>query len=151
MPKVYLAGPITGCTFDGCTEWRDVAKAELAKVGIEAFSPMRAKGYLKEKGVITGSYPDAGLFSSSRNIMTRDFYDCTTADVVLAYLLGASRQSAGTIMEMAWTFDRHIPLVVVAEPGLGVHAHPMIEEAVGFRANNLDEGLTIVKAILRAG
>jgi len=149
MPKVYLAGPITGCTFDGCTEWRDVAKAELAKFGIDAYSPMRAKDYLKEKGVLSGSYPDAGLFSSSRNIMTRDFFDCTSADVVLAYLVGAPRVSAGTVMEIAWTYDRHIPLVAIIEPEGNVHSHPMIDEAIGFRAKTLDEGLTIVKAILR--
>lgn len=147
MPKVYLAGPITGCTFDGCTEWRDVAKKVLADAGIQAFSPMRAKHYLKEHGVLTGSYPDAGLFSSQKNIMTRDFYDCTTADVVLAYLLGAPKPSVGTVMEMAWTYDRHIPLVVVAEDG-NCHEHPMVNEAIGFRAKTLDEGLMIVKAIL---
>ncbi len=148
MPKVYLAGPITGCTFDGCTEWRDVAKEVLSAAGIQAFSPMRAKDYLKNYGELTGSYPDAGLFSSARNIMTRDHFDCTNADVVFAYLKGATRISSGTVMEIAWAFDRQIPLVAVIEKEGNPHSHPMIDEAIGFRAETLEDGLVIVKAIL---
>jgi NTP pyrophosphatase (non-canonical NTP hydrolase) len=28
---VYLAGPISGCSYDGCTEWRTFAKERLAE------------------------------------------------------------------------------------------------------------------------
>ena len=47
MDLVYLAGPITGLTFDGCTDWREYAKKSLAEAGIDGLSPMRAKDYLK--------------------------------------------------------------------------------------------------------
>ena len=47
MKTVYLAGPITGLTYDGATDWRAYAKARLAKFGIQAVSPMRAKEFLK--------------------------------------------------------------------------------------------------------
>jgi Nucleoside 2-deoxyribosyltransferase len=146
--RVYLAGPITGYTFDGCTEWRDKAKAELAAFGIEAYSPMRAKEYLKSEGVLTGSYPNGGLFSSSRNIMTRDYFDCTGADLILVNLLGCEKPSLGTVMEMAWAYGNRIPLVVAMEATGNPHEHPMIAEAIGFRVTSLEDALTVAKRIL---
>ena len=38
--SVYLAGPITGLTYEECVGWRERAKEELAKAGITAYSPM---------------------------------------------------------------------------------------------------------------
>jgi nucleoside 2-deoxyribosyltransferase len=146
--RVYLAGPITGYTFDGCTEWRDAVKKLLAADGIEAFSPMRAKEYLKAEGVLTGSYPKGGLFSSSRNIMTRDFFDCTNADVILANLLGSEKPSLGTVMEMAWAYQARIPLVVAMENSGNPHEHPMLDEAFGFRCSSLEDAVFVVKRIL---
>jgi nucleoside 2-deoxyribosyltransferase len=147
-PRVYLAGPITGYTFDGCTEWRAKAKEILAGFGIDGYSPMRAKEYLKAEGVLTGSYPEGGLFSSSRNIMTRDYFDCSHADVVLANLLGADKPSLGTVMEMAWCYGHKIPLVVAMEEKGNPHEHPMIAEAIGFRCKTLEDALTVVSRIL---
>ena len=48
-PKVYLAGPIMGCNYEECTAWRSVAKAWLAKHGIDGYSPMRGKEFLRNK------------------------------------------------------------------------------------------------------
>ncbi len=52
-PKVYLAGPISGFTFEECVAWRDQVKKELAKAGIEGISPLRAKEYLLDAGTLT--------------------------------------------------------------------------------------------------
>ena len=121
---------------------------ELAKDGIQAFSPMRAKEYLKQEGILTGSYPKGGLFSSSRNIMTRDFFDATTSDVILANLLGSEKVSIGTVMEMAWAYQARIPLVVAMENEKNCHEHPMLDEAYGFRCSSLADAVFVVKRIL---
>lgn len=146
--RVYLAGPITGYTFDGCTEWRTMAKDRLAVNGIEGFSPMRAKDYLKSEGILTGSYPEGGLFSSSRNIMTRDFHDCSNCNVLLVNLLGCEKPSLGTVMEIAWAWQLRIPVVVAMEAKGNPHEHPMIAEAIGFRTPTLEDALTVVERIL---
>jgi len=41
QPRVYLAGPITGLTYNGATTWREDARSYLAAKGITAYSPMR--------------------------------------------------------------------------------------------------------------
>lgn len=146
--RVYLAGPISGLTYDQGNEWRLEAAEYLKTVGIEAYSPMRAKEYLRSEGVLTGAYAH-GLFSSSRAIMTRDFDDCSRADLILANLRDYPKVSIGTVMEIAWAYAFRIPLVLVLEDTGNVHdKHPMIAEATGFRVNNLEDALTITKRFL---
>ena len=58
MKQVYLAGPITGLTFEGCTDWRDYAIASLADNAIKGLSPMRAKEFLKHLGPLPAEVRD---------------------------------------------------------------------------------------------
>lgn len=144
--KVYLAGPISGLTYDQGQDWRVDFSAMMPK-RIECYSPLRAKDYLRDKGVIEQSYEDTCL-SSDRGINTRDHNDCKTADVILAYLSGASRVSVGTVGEMAWAHAYRIPLVVIMEPMGNPHDHPMVREWIGFRVESFDEAAHVVQRIL---
>lgn len=151
MPKVYLAGPISGLTHDECVGWRDEAARLLGAVGIDSYSPMRGKGYLKDKGVLEQSYPKYAL-SSDRGIMSRDHNDVITSDALLVNLTGVSRVTIGTVMEIAWAWDRHIPTIVMMEKAEGaypnIHDHPMIREAIGWRVETLAEAVHCVKSVL---
>lgn len=152
MNTVYLAGPITGLTFDGCTDWRKTAEADLATVGVKGLSPMRGKEYLQSIGVLSGTgkeYAHMGLLSTPRAVMTRDRFDCTRCSVVLVNLIGAKAVSIGTVMEMAWADLSRIPLVVAIEPEGNPHEHMMVQEAIGFRVASLEEALLVTKAILK--
>jgi hypothetical protein len=145
--SVYLAGPITGCTFAGCTDWRKYAAKILIDVGITALDPMRAKDYLLQYTNMSDSYEDSVL-SCSRGIMTRDHWDCTRCGVLLVNLLGATKVSIGTCMEIAWAWDNGIPVVLVIEKTGNIHDHAMIREATGFRVETLDEALHIIMGLL---
>lgn len=144
--KIYLAGPISGCTFEGCTDWRGDF-AELIPRSIQCLSPMRGKNFLKKKGIISGSYEEDGPFATRRGIMTRDFFDCTRVDLVVANLLNAEKVSIGSCMEIAWTFQTRTPLIVIMEEG-NIHEHPMILEATGFLVETIREAAFIAKTIL---
>jgi nucleoside 2-deoxyribosyltransferase len=147
MRTVYLAGPITGCTYNGCTSWRKYAVEKLAAVGIKGLDPMRAKDYLLEQTSVADSYDDTVL-SCSRGIMTRDHWDCTRCDILLVNLRGASRVSIGTCMEIAWAWDHNKPVILVMEKEGNVHEHSMIREATGFRVTTLEEALNVVQGLL---
>lgn len=151
MPVVYLAGPITGLDFKGCTDWRVQAKAELANAQINAVSPLRGKDFLKAFGKLSGTcegYGDVSPLSSPRGIMTRDRFDAMRCDVLLVNLLGAERVSVGTVMEIAWADAKRTPIVCAIEPEGNVHEHAMIREALGFRVQTLDEAIAVVRCIL---
>lgn len=150
MKTVYLAGPITGLTYEGCTDWRDKISAELAAIGIKGLSPMRAKAYLRsigEIGATDDDYPD-GVFSAQRGVVTRDYYDCTHCDILLVNLLGAKAVSIGTMMEIAWAWMKRTPVVLVIEPQGNVHEHMFVREMAGFRVPTLAEATGVIAGIL---
>lgn len=120
--KVYLAGPITGLSYDGCTEWREDVKTKLwdrSRGRIEGYSPMRSKTHLSGERAIADGY--AGhVLSCDRGIMARDHNDVITSDLLFVNLLGAEKASIGTAMELAWAYDRHIKTVVAIEDGRSI-------------------------------
>ena len=151
--KVYLAGPITGLTFEDAADWREYAKQKLATYregfGILGYSPLRAKDYLLERGILSG-HPDAytdQVLSSAKGILTRDHWDVSTCDMVLVNFLGATSVSIGTVMEIAYASAYRKPVVVAMERD-NVHVHAMLTESVGWVVDDLDYACDLVKAIL---
>lgn len=145
--KVYLAGPISGQTYDQAEGWREFARRALETHGVEAFSPMRAKEYLKYEGTIGPYVQSPNVMSSAKGITTRDRWDCTRADVVLAnFAEDGGRVSVGTCVELGWADLARVPVVAVLPEG-NVHEHPMVEELVGMRVDTLGEALEVIKAM----
>ena len=156
MKTVYLAGPITGLKFGECTDWRVYAVEQLARLGIEGLSPMRGKDYLiaiaKDIPFTSDGdkYAVCSPLSTNRGITTRDRFDTTRCDVILVNLLGAKQVSIGTVMEIAWADLCRTPIVAVMEKEGNPHHHGMVLDAIGFRADSLDEGIALCGAILNA-
>ena len=108
---VYLAGPISGTSYGESTDWRESIAEKIYPH--TALSPMRGKSYLSSEAAIADSY-DTPL-SCAKGIITRDRWDVERCDIVLVNLLGASRVSIGTMMEIAWADAYRKPVVLVME------------------------------------
>lgn len=150
-PKVYLAGQISGLSYGGATDWRKWATLELAKNDIEGLDPMRAKKYLSAMTDLDANCREYGainVLSAPKTILTRDRWDATRCDILLANLLDADRVSIGTVMEIAWADAHRIPIVLVAKEG-DYHDHAMINECVGVKVPTLEEAVNICIAFLR--
>jgi nucleoside 2-deoxyribosyltransferase len=171
MKSVYLAGPISGLTYDGCVSWREYAQKVLLEYGIDGRSPMRAKEFIKEH-FGNSRLPEAGgssfqgnALSTNKGITTRDRYDCTTSDVVLFNFLGAEKPSVGSCVEVGWADGARRPIVVAMEDPqyahnllnpderilvkANPHHHGIVLECAGFVVPTLEEALDIVISILR--
>ena len=148
MAKVYLAGPISGCSYEGCTSWREFAISRLKKYGLVGISPMRAKEYLLQETTIADQYDT--VLSCQKGIVARDRWDTMRCDIIIANFEGATKPSLGTVMEIAWADAHRVPIIVVMEPG-NPHDHAMIREVAGFIVPTLDEALTIAGALLSNG
>lgn len=142
--RVYLAGPITGLSYDGATDWREEVRVGLAP-DIQAISPMRGKDYLAGEDTIADHYET--VLSCPKGITTRDRFDVSRVDAVLVNLLGAERVSIGTVMEIAWADAMRIPVILVIEQG-NPHQHSMLIECSGFVVGDLEEGIEVVNALL---
>lgn len=146
MYIAYLAGPITGLSFDDCTDWREKIISLLPKE-VVGMSPLRGKHYLADCKVIEAAYENIAL-SSSRGITTRDYNDCKRCDILIVNLLGATKVSIGTVMEIAWARSFQTPVILIMEKEGNVHDHPMINECVGFRVTTLEEAARIATCVL---
>lgn len=152
-PSVYLAGPITGLTYDEGQDWRDGARLRLAKVGIDAYSPLRGKEYLRDhkrldSGGHGSTYVGVNVLSDPAGIVARDRRDCMTRDAVLVNFAGAERVSIGTCIEFGWANAAGVPIILVMEKGDGPHNHAMILRMADYHVETLDEGLEVVAALL---
>lgn len=152
-PSVYLAGPITGLTYDEGNDWREAVREDLEAVGITAYSPLRAKNFLRAIGVLdSAGTPDSAYMglnplSEPKGITARDRFDATRSDVVLMNLLGATRVSIGTMIEAGWADAARRPIVIAMEED-NVHRHAMLNEVAGFIVPTLEEAVAVVKAVL---
>lgn len=169
VKKVYLAGPITGASWGQSENWRDILKRRARKIhiadtdggmqvkvkypfeNVRFYSPLRGKEYLKGEESIKDSYSEH-KFSTAKSIMLRDHFDVETADAVIANLTGATRVSIGTVMEIAWAYAYRKPVIcIIEEPEKqeigfaasfgNIHEHAMLNEAIWWRARNIDEAL----------
>lgn len=147
--KCYLAGAISGLDYFQGQGWRDVAREALDRVGIKAYSPLRGKSFLKDKGIIEGSYEEHPL-STQKGLFIRDLYDCRTCDLLIANLLELDRISIGTVFEISTCYSCRIPIILIMEDG-GIHTHPFILEASSYIVKTLDEAIDLAKLILLNG
>ncbi len=95
--KIYLCGPINGCTDEECKDWRELAKITFPN----AIDPMRRDYRGRED-------------ESVREIVELDKLDIMNSDVVL---VNYDKPSVGTSMEVFFAWQSHIPVIVVAKTG----------------------------------
>lgn len=144
---VYLAGPITGCDYNGATEWREFAREQLAARGVDSISPMDGKYYLADETSIGDHYDDT-LLSTKRGITCKDRHSVMRSDVVLFNFLGATRMSGGSFIEAGWADAFRKPVIYVIEDEGNPNEHGMMHEIAGYRVDNMEDALDICAILL---
>ena len=98
--KIYLCGPINGCTDDECKEWREAAKRMLP----DTLDPMRRD--------FRGREDDCAA-----EIVEGDKADI---DQCGALLVNYDKPSVGTSMEILYAWERGKKVIIVAAKGASV-------------------------------
>src|SRR6476469_8136640 len=97
---IYMAGPITGLTYQEATGWRKQVREALPD-DWKILDPMRGKSHLRGMGAL------AANFDSGMDAVSRDLQDIRDADVVLAHFAAsptATSVSLGTSCEIGYAF-----------------------------------------------
>lgn len=110
MRAVYLAGPITGQTFNQATDWRSKFQWDADRLGWQALSPMRGKDKFRMPG------PLPSTFDEGKAAVLRDLHDIRRSEAVLINLEGAARVSIGTMAEMGYAHALNKFIIVVLDP-----------------------------------
>lgn len=147
---VYLCGPIKGLTYQQIHQYYEHV-AKMLPSWLIPLSPMRGYEELQDQGVLESAYTSTNPVLSPMGIVTRDFFDVSRADVILANFIGAQRVSIGSMFELAWAYQTRKPVVVAMEPG-NVHTHPFVEQAAGgFLAPTLEQAIATLIQVVRPG
>lgn len=144
MKTVYLAGPITGCSYEECTRWREEFVKTVGPT-VKCLDPMRDKDFLKGTDIL-GSCYDLPL-ATARGIFTRDYNDCATCDLLIVNFLDAKIASIGTCFEIAWCYQNKKPIVLIMKED-NIHNHAFITEAAGFIVKTPEEAAVLARSIL---
>ena len=120
--RVYLGGPMTGCSYAVASEWRDEAKFWLNRHGITVLNPMDR------------DFRDSPL-SHLPELVEEDKIAIELSDVVL---VNFTEKSIGTSMEMLYAWERGKRVIVVSEeftedPWLVYHSHNIYRDMEAAR------------------
>ena len=96
--KVYLCGPINGCTDAECMDWRAFAKEHLA----DTLDPM-VRDY-------RGRELEPGI---AKEIVENDKLDVEASDIILVNYV---KPSVGTAMEVLYAWEHGKPIIIVCAP-----------------------------------
>jgi len=128
LKTIYLAGFIS-TEHPETFAWRQEALSWLSGY-FKVLSPLRGKQDLKAES------KDGGLTTTkhtNRDIIARDYGDVLRSDLFLVHLenFGSTRPLLGTIYELAWAWDRKIPVVAICNSNnYLMRQHPFVEQTV---------------------
>ena len=97
--KIYLCGPINGCTDEECKDWREMIKQQLGAEN--CIDPMRRDYRGRED-------------QNVNELVELDQIDVLTSDVVL---VNYDKPSVGTSMEVHLAWMHHKTVIVVCKQG----------------------------------
>ena len=145
--KIYTGGPISGLTYaESALGWREALKELLPE--FDLYSPMRAKDFLADAGILQGSYENNPM-SSTNGILGRDRNDVRTCDLMIAnFLEDQGNYSLGTAMEFGWADAWRKPVIMVAEEGNPHRNHPMLSGASVYIVETLEEAAYLARVLL---
>ncbi len=145
---IYLAGPITGHSFDVSTSWYDTVDRAFPDYLVPV-KPLRGKTWLKDMAAIESQYTNLHPLSTADGIMTRDEYDVMRADALLVNLLTAPIEpSLGTIMEIAWGRAYRKPIIVAMTEDNVHYKHPMIRKSCSMILSTLEEAIDVTRRLV---
>lgn len=145
MRRLYLAGPITGISYKEVMEKRNNLKKDLEP---EYFvvDPMRGKESLAEDLSLSSNYSGLHMdpLLGGHSIFRRDYTDLLSCDVVLGDFRGSKKISIGSVMELAWAYQKGIYVITVMEPG-NMHEYAFMDEVAGVSYFFMQEALHYLK------
>lgn len=137
--KIYLAGKMSGFSFNQMNDWRQNLKTDLIKMG-ELFNykmiiinPVDYYNFEEKK------------YQSEREVRDYDLKHATTSDIIIVNLEGL-KTSDGTKYEIHdCNYHHNIPVIAFGERELYNELHPWIKEDITRVENNEQDVVSYIR------
>ncbi len=146
MLKIYIAGSISGKSYDEVSEYFSVTRSLLSSWGYKVFSPMTAKGHLRTEKIFRAKDYQHPI-STNRAIVGRDKWMVGQSDVVYFNLSNADIASIGSVFEMAWANEMNKHSVAVI-PEDNIHQHAFVLQSVDIIFDNEKDALDYLRSLI---
>lgn len=147
-PTIYLAGPMTGLTYEEISTWRNKADKFLRHVGWHVLSPVTDK-MATDHPINDDAKRDTEhrpIVRTSSAFVSQDIFYVKHSDAILANFTGAKKVSLGTIWELGVADALGKMIVSVIEPG-SVHDHSFVRRRSSLFVPTMDEALEYLSII----
>jgi nucleoside 2-deoxyribosyltransferase len=147
--RIYLAGPISGLSYDEVVNKYKEKSSYLKDMGYEILCPMTGKTYLRNEIKLKAEGITGCPVSTNHAIFERDKWMVSNCDIILADLSNSGdRVSIGTVMELAWAsmIGKHS---VVVLPENNIHRHCFVLEAGDIIFTTLDEAYNYLRDFIK--
>lgn len=145
--KIYLAGPISGKSYDEVVTLYKEKIEIFTKMGYEILCPMTGKSYLRNELEFKEHGYNNFPVSTNHAIFERDKWMVQNSDIILADLSNCGeRISIGTMMELAWAsfLGKHTIIILPKE---NIHRHAFVLESGDIIFETLEESIEYLKLL----
>lgn len=137
--KIYLAGKMTGVSFDEMNIWRVKSKEKLLNVAedtgysVTVINPVEFYNFEEHR------------YQSDKEVEDYDLAHVLTSDVIVVNLEGIDT-SIGTIIELHdANYHRRIPVIAFGDKETYEKLHPWIKRDITRVEDNMDNAIEYVK------
>jgi nucleoside 2-deoxyribosyltransferase len=145
--KIYCARPITGCTYKEVVDYYEDVISILKEMGYEVLCPMCGKSDLSNESEFK-PHGYTNPLSTNHAITERDRWMTKQSDILLIYLVGATKISIGSVAELAWAHDSGKHTILVMEEG-NVHQHAFVLEMADVIYPDLQSALDYLEKLAK--
>lgn len=128
--KVYVAGSMSGLTWEETKNRFFSVRDRLEAVGFMVFTPLLGKDEVfEEDQVLTARGLDDNAIMKESSIVNRDRWMVENSDIIFANLSGVKKASLGTCFEIAWAYASKPSKNVIAVIDKNtIHDHAFIHQ-----------------------
>lgn len=143
---IYLAGPISGESYDQITEKIMDKKRRLMMMGYNVIHPMTGKNYLRNEIKFKAVGYDEFPASTNKAIVGRDRWMVSKCDIILADFFQSKRVSIGTVFEIAWAQEMGKLVIGVIDKD-NIHQHAFVLETCDVIFETLKDAYIYLESI----
>jgi len=146
MKTIYLAGPISGLTFEEASIWRKIITPALELLGYEVFNPLTGKEFLIGKGIIgADTSQNLNVLAHHDVIYNVDMFRVRQSDILLINFHNCKIVSIGTVAEINLAHETNKLVIMVMDEN-NIHNHPFITQR-SIVLKTMEEAVAVLQNI----
>ena len=143
--SVYCARPLTGCKYEEIVGYYNRVGSRLNSAGMRVLTPMCAKGCISDGSKVKGQGYKQPT-STNHAIKERDKWMVQNSNVIFVNLIGTTRVSIGSVMELAWADLLGVHAVVVLDEQ-NIHQHAFVLDCADIVFTTEEEALIYLEKL----